>query len=177
MTFDVDLKASVRTISDYPKPGILFRDITTLLADARRVPRAVDELVHPWPATRSTRSPASRRAASSWAARSPIRSQPDSCRSARRASCRTPTVRIAYSLEYGIDEMEMHVDAIHPGERVDPGRRPHRDGGTAEARKLCGQIGANVVAACSSSTAGSGWCRELRAWNVPVRPADGVRGH
>src|SRR5258707_14296177 len=48
MTFDVDLKASVRTIPDYPKPGILFRDITTLLADARAFRRAVDELVHPW---------------------------------------------------------------------------------------------------------------------------------
>ena len=38
MTFDHDLKATVRTIPDYPKPGILFRDITTLLADAARVP-------------------------------------------------------------------------------------------------------------------------------------------
>lgn len=48
MTFDHDLKASVRTIPDYPKPGILFRDITTLLADARAFRRAVDELVNPW---------------------------------------------------------------------------------------------------------------------------------
>ena len=46
MTFD--LKASVRTIPDYPKPGIMFRDITTLLADARAFRRAVDELVNPW---------------------------------------------------------------------------------------------------------------------------------
>jgi adenine phosphoribosyltransferase len=43
-----DLKAAVRTIADYPKPGILFRDITTLLGDARSFRRAVDELVHPW---------------------------------------------------------------------------------------------------------------------------------
>ena len=48
MTFEYDLKASVRTIPDYPKPGILFRDITTLLGDARAFRRAVDELVHPW---------------------------------------------------------------------------------------------------------------------------------
>ena len=48
MTFDLDLKDSVRTIPDYPKKGILFRDITTLLADARSFRRAVDELVHPW---------------------------------------------------------------------------------------------------------------------------------
>src|ERR1051325_9226600 len=43
-----DLKATVRTIPDYPKPGILFRDITTLLGDARSFRRAVDELVQPW---------------------------------------------------------------------------------------------------------------------------------
>jgi adenine phosphoribosyltransferase len=45
---ELDLKAAVRTIPDYPKPGILFRDITTLLGDARSFRRAVDELVQPW---------------------------------------------------------------------------------------------------------------------------------
>jgi adenine phosphoribosyltransferase len=48
MTFEDDLQASVRTIPDYPKPGIMFRDITTLLGDARAFRRAVDQLVHPW---------------------------------------------------------------------------------------------------------------------------------
>src|SRR5438552_11092721 len=48
MTFEYDLKAAIRTIPDYPKPGILFRDITTLLGDARAFRRAVDELVQPW---------------------------------------------------------------------------------------------------------------------------------
>jgi hypothetical protein len=57
------------------------------------------------------------------------------------------TVRIAYSLEYGIDEMEMHADAVHPGERVKPGRRSNRDrryrGGRGETvapdRRQCGR--------------------------------------
>src|SRR6202000_8037 len=48
MDFENDLKEAVRTIPDYPKPGVLFRDITTLLGDARAFRRAVDELVHPW---------------------------------------------------------------------------------------------------------------------------------
>ena len=43
-----DLKAAIRTIPDYPKAGIMFRDITTLLGDARAFRRAVDELVQPW---------------------------------------------------------------------------------------------------------------------------------
>src|SRR5258708_10714739 len=45
---EYDLKASIRTIPDYPKPGIMFRDITTLLGDALAFRRAVDELVQPW---------------------------------------------------------------------------------------------------------------------------------
>ena len=43
-----DLRSTIRTIPDYPKPGIMFRDITTLLGDARAFRRAVDELVQPW---------------------------------------------------------------------------------------------------------------------------------
>src|SRR5665213_3590271 len=47
-TLDDDLRASIRSIPDYPKPGIMFRDITTLLGDARAFRRAVDALVQPW---------------------------------------------------------------------------------------------------------------------------------
>src|SRR4029078_959941 len=43
-----DLQAAIRTIPDYPKAGILFRDITTLLGDPRAFRRSVDELVPPW---------------------------------------------------------------------------------------------------------------------------------
>ena len=44
----MDLKSAIRTIPDYPKPGIMFRDITTLLGNARAFRRAVDELVQPY---------------------------------------------------------------------------------------------------------------------------------
>ena len=43
-----DLLASIRTIPDYPRPGILFRDITTMLGDAEAFRNAVDEMVRPW---------------------------------------------------------------------------------------------------------------------------------
>ena len=43
-----ELKDSIRTIPDYPKPGVMFRDITTLLGNARAFRRVVDELVQPW---------------------------------------------------------------------------------------------------------------------------------
>ena len=45
---EFDLRSSIRSIPDYPKPGIMFRDITTLLGNARAFRRAVDELVQPW---------------------------------------------------------------------------------------------------------------------------------
>ena len=44
----MDFKASIRTIPDYPKPGIMFRDITTLLGNPRAFRRAVDEMVQPY---------------------------------------------------------------------------------------------------------------------------------
>ena len=46
--FSRDLKATIRSIPDYPKPGIMFRDITTLLGDTHAFRRAVDELAKPW---------------------------------------------------------------------------------------------------------------------------------
>ena len=46
------LFAAIRAIPDYPKPGIIFRDITTLLGDARAFRRAIDELVHPYAGTK-----------------------------------------------------------------------------------------------------------------------------
>src|SRR3546814_7619331 len=51
MTKTIDLAASVRSIPDYPKPGIIFRDITTLLGDATAFRQAVDELVRPYAGT------------------------------------------------------------------------------------------------------------------------------
>src|ERR1700731_3583993 len=132
MTFDNDLKAAVRTIPDYPKPGILFRDITTLLGDARAFRRAVDELVQPWAGNKIHKvagieargfiigGAVAHQASAGFV---PIR---------KRGKLPHATVRIAYSLEYGIDEMEMHADAIHPGERVILVDDLIATGGTAE---------------------------------------------
>src|ERR1700688_5002362 len=152
MTFEYDLKASVRTIPDYPKPGILFRDITTLLGDARAfiLGGAVAHQVS--------------------AGFVPIR---------KRGKLPHTTVRIAYSLEYGLDEMEMHADAIHPGERVILVDDLIATGGTAEgAVKLMRQIGANVVAACFIiDLPDLGGAAKLRAMDVPVRTLMSFEGH
>ena len=179
MTFDLDLKASVRSIPDYPKPGILFRDITTLLGDARAFRRAVDELVQPWAGNKIDKvagieargfilgGAVAHQVSAGFV---PIR---------KRGKLPHTTVRIAYSLEYGLDEMEMHADAIHPGQRVILVDDLIATGGTAEgAVKLLRQIGANVVAACFIiDLPDLGGADKLRKLDVPVRTLIAFGGH
>ena len=113
-----DLAASIRTIPDYPKPGILFRDITTLLGDARAFRRAVDELVQPWAGTKIDKVAGIE--ARGFILGGAVAHQLSAGFVPVRKKGKLPhtTVSIAYSLEYGLDEMEMHEDAVKPGERV-----------------------------------------------------------
>ena len=113
-----DLKAAVRTIPDYPKPGIMFRDITTLLGNARAFRRAVDELVQPWAGSKIDKVAGME--ARGFILGGAVAHQVSAGFVPIRKKGKLPhtTVRIAYSLEYGIDEMEIHEDAIVKGERV-----------------------------------------------------------
>ena len=174
-----DLKATVRTIPDYPKPGILFRDITTLLGDARAFRRAVDELVQPWAGNKIDKVAGIE--ARGFILGGAVAHQVSAGFVPIRKKGKLPhtTVRIAYSLEYGLDEMEMHADAIHPGERVILVDDLIATGGTAEgAVKLLRQIGANVVAACFIiDLPDLGGAAKLRAMDVPVRTLMAFDGH
>src|SRR6201991_1712193 len=118
MTFDLDLKDSVRTIPDYPKKGILFRDITTLLANARAFRRAVDELVHPWAGSKIDKVAGIE--ARGFILGGAVAHQVSAGFVPIRKKGKLPhkTVSMSYSLEYGTDEMEIHEDAIVKGERV-----------------------------------------------------------
>jgi len=88
-------------------------------------------------------------------------------------------VSIAYSLEYGLDEMEMHEDAVKPGERVILIDDLIATGGTAEAAvKLLESIGAEVVAACFViDLPDLGGRKRIEALNVPVRTLIAFDGH
>lgn len=143
------LLSSIRTIPDYPKPGIMFRDITTLLGDARAFRRAVDELVHPYAGTKVDKVAGIE--ARGFILGGAIAHQLSAGFIPIRKKGKLPhdTVRVAYSLEYGIDEMEMHKDALRPGEKVILVDDLIATGGTAEgAVKLLTQMGADIVAAC-----------------------------
>ena len=179
MNYNHDLKATVRTIPNYPKLAILFRDITTLLADARAFRRAVDELVQPWAGNKIDKMAGIE--ARGFILGGAVAHQVSAGSVPIRKKGKLPhtTVRIAYSLEYGLGEMEMHADAVHPGERVIlVDDLIATDGTAGGAVKLLRQIGANVVAACFViDLPDLGGAAKLRAMDVPVRTPMSFEGH
>ena len=175
----MDFKTVIRTIPDYPKPGVMFRDVTTLFGNPRAFRKAVDELVQPYAGVRIDKVAGIE--ARGFILGGAVAHQVSAGFVPIRKKGKLPhtTVRIAYSLEYGIDEMEMHADAVHPGERVILVDDLIATGGTAEgAVKLLRQIGANVVAACFIvDLPDLGGAAKLRAMDVPVRTLMAFEGH
>ena len=174
-----DLKSAIRSIPDYPKPGIMFRDITTLLGDARAFRRAVDELVQPWAGMKIDKVAGME--ARGFILGGAVAHQVSAGFIPIRKKGKLPhkRVSIAYSLEYGLDEMEMHEDAVSPGERVILVDDLIATGGTAEgAIKLLRQMGANVLAACFVIDLPElGGADKLRKMDVPVRTLISFEGH
>lgn len=178
-SFESDLRASIRSIPDYPKPGIVFRDITTLLGDARAFRRAVDEMVQPWAGMKIDKVAGIE--ARGFIIGGAVAHQVSAGFVPIRKKGKLPhkSVRIAYSLEYGLDEMEMHEDAVAKGERVILVDDLIATGGTAEAAvKLLRQIGANILAACFIiDLPDLGGADKLRKLDVPVRTLVSFTGH
>lgn len=177
--FANDLKASVRAIPDYPKPGIIFRDITTLLGEPRAFRRAIDELVQPWAGSKIDKVAGIE--ARGFIIGGAIAHQVSSGFVPIRKKGKLPhtCVSMEYALEYGTDKIEVHVDAITPGERVILVDDLIATGGTAEgAIKLLRQIGAEVVAACFVIDLPElGGAAKIRAMGVPVRTLVAFEGH
>jgi len=178
-TLEFDLRSSIRNIPDYPKPGIMFRDITTLLGNARAFRRAVDELVQPWAGSKIDKVAGIE--ARGFILGGAVAHQVSAGFVPIRKKGKLPhtTVRIAYSLEYGLDEMEMHEDAVAKGDRVVLVDDLIATGGTAEgAVKLLRQMGAEVLAACFIIDLPElGGADKLRKLDVPVRTLVGFEGH
>jgi adenine phosphoribosyltransferase len=179
MQFEHDLKEAIRTIPDYPKPGIMFRDITTLLGDARAFRRAVDELVQPWAGSKIDKVAGIE--ARGFILGGAVAHQVSAGFVPIRKKGKLPhkRVSIAYSLEYGLDEMEMHEDAVEKGDRVILVDDLIATGGTAEgAVKLLRQLGAQVLAACFIiDLPDLRGADKLRKLEVPVRTLISFEGH
>jgi len=173
------LADTIRSIPDYPKPGIIFRDITTLLGDARAFRRAVDELVQPWAGSKIDQVAGIE--ARGFILGGAVAHQLSAGFIPIRKKGKLPreTASIAYSLEYGLDEMEMHKDAIQAGEKVIVVDDLIATGGTAEAAvKLLQELGADVVAAVFViDLPDLGGAAKIEALDVPVRTLVSFEGH
>ena len=173
------LKTSIRTISNYPKSGIMFRDITTLLGNARAFRRAVDELVNPYAGGKVDKIAGIE--ARGFILGGAVAHQLSAGFVPIRKKGKLPhtTVRVSYLLEYGSDEIEMHADALVKGERVVLVDDLIATGGTASAAiELLRQLAAEVVAACfiiHLPDLGGG--EKLRALGVNVRTLMSFEGH
>lgn len=142
----IDLRSLIRDVPDFPRPGIVFKDVMPLLADPAALQQAVDALAD-WAEPRRPDVVVGAEA----------RGFILGAALAYKLGCgfvcaRKPgklpylTVGAKYALEYGFDALEMHVDALRPGSRV----LIHDDllatGGTARAKiDLVEQLGAEVV--------------------------------
>jgi adenine phosphoribosyltransferase len=173
------LKSAIRTIPDYPKPGIMFRDITTLLGNARAFRRAVDELVQPWAGQKIDKVAGIE--ARGFILGGAVAHQVSAGFVPIRKKGKLPHKRVsmAYALEYGQDEIEIHADALVAGERVVLVDDLIATGGTAEgAVKLLRQLGAEVLAACFIIDLPElGGAEKLRKLDVPVRTLVSFEGH
>ena len=141
-----DIKRYIRTIPDYPKPGIMFRDITTLLSNLHGFRAAVDELA--WPFLKGEIDYVAGIEARGFILAGAVAHQLSvGCVPVRKKG-KLPwrTISQTYDLEYGTDTVEIHEDAVQRGENVLLVDDLIATGGTAEAAiRLIEKVGGNVV--------------------------------
>jgi adenine phosphoribosyltransferase len=142
----MDIKSVIRTIPDYPKPGIMFRDVTTLLGNARAFRTTVDQLVQPYAGTRIDKVAGIE--ARGFIIAGAVAHQLSVGFVPVRKKGKLPwkTLGQTYDLEYGTDTVEIHEDAVGKGDNVLLVDDLIATGGTAEAAiKLIEKAGGNVV--------------------------------
>jgi adenine phosphoribosyltransferase len=175
----MSLAEAIRTIPNYPKSGIQFRDITTLLGDARAFRRAVDELVQPFAGAKIDKVAGIE--ARGFILGGAVAHQLSAGFAPVRKKGKLPaeTLRQTYALEYGEDEVEIHVDAFAPDEGVLVVDDLIATGGTAEAAiKLIRRAGARVVGAVFVIDLPElGGAAKITALGVPVKALVSFPGH
>ena len=140
------VKDYIRTIVDFPHEGILFRDVTTLFADPRGFRMAVDQMLHPYAGMQIDKVVGLE--ARGFILGGAIAHQLTLGFVPIRKKGKLPgaTLSEAYTLEYGEAVMEIHDDAIQPGEKVLLVDDLLATGGTAEAGiKLIERMGGEIV--------------------------------
>lgn len=179
MRVDLDLKKLVRTVPDYPKPGIMFRDVTTLLKDASGFKSCVERLAEPF-------ETAGVEAVIGIEARGFILGGAVADRLGtgfvpfrKKGKLPWSTVGQEYQLEYGTDTIEVHEDGINARERILIVDDLIATGGTAEAAvKLIERMGGVAVgAAFVIDLPDLGGAEKIRQMGVPCHSLIGFDGH
>jgi len=173
------IREAIRSIPDYPKPGVMFRDITTLLGNAHAFHQVVEELARPWRNAQVDYVAGIEARGFILGGAIAHRLRAGFVPIRKKGKLPHTTVRVAYSLEYGLDEMEMHRDAVSPGERIVLVDDLIATGGTAEAAvRLLRSLGASILAACFIiDLPDLGGSARLTALDVPVRTLVAFHGH
>jgi adenine phosphoribosyltransferase len=146
----MNLRSFVRAVPDFPKPGIMFRDITPLIASPAALREVTRQLAQPWLHTGITKVVAAE--ARGFIFGVPLAMELNAGFVPVRKPGKLPwqTRQFSYDLEYGSDSLEIHTDALQPGDQVLLVDDLLATGGTVEAcRRLTDQLGATIVgAAC-----------------------------
>ena len=147
MSSDLDLKQFIRDIPNFPKPGILFRDITPLLASPVALRECVKRLADPFRGRKIDAIVAAEARGFIFAAPMALELEVGFVPIRKPGKLPFDTHAFHYELEYGTDTLEMHVDGVGEGDNVLVVDDLLATGGTVEAcNQLLAEVGAQVVA-------------------------------
>jgi adenine phosphoribosyltransferase len=115
---DLDLRSRIRSVPDFPKPGILFRDITPLLLDVRAFAEAVRRMAAPYARGQVDVVVGAESRGFIFGAPVALALGAGFVPVRKKGKLPAETVSVTYDLEYGTDTLEMHTDAVSRGTRV-----------------------------------------------------------
>lgn len=175
----MNLKDTIRTIPDFPKPGIMFRDITTLMTNRRAFAEAVVRLSAPYQEKLIDNVVGIEARGFVFGAAAAYELNAGFVPIRKKGKLPFDTYEQDYELEYGTDILEMHADAIRGQEKILLIDDLIATGGTAEAAvKVLRKAGANIIgAAFVVDLPDLGGRRRLEAMDIPVLTLVEFEGH